>query len=122
MACAAGLPVTAAAQAFPAKPVRVIVGYAAGGGNDVIMRIVAQKLGDNLGQPVIIENKPGAASIVKRLQDELAKTLRDAAVRDRLMAMAVTPDNGNAETFAKTIAIETALWAGVAKAASIKAE
>lgn len=122
MACAAGLPVTAAAQAFPAKPVRVIVGYAAGGGNDVIMRIVAQKLGDNLGQPVIIENKPGAASIVKRLQDELAKTLRDAAVRDRLMAMAVTPDNGTAETFAKIIATETALWAGVAKAASIKAE
>ena len=298
-------------QTFPAKPVRVIVGYSAGGGNDVIMRIVGQKLGENLGQPVVIDNKPGAASIiaaeyvarsapdgytllmgpsgpmvfnpalypklpyspqkdfapigligafplmlvvngnsqiksvkdlidaakanpdkanygssaasfqfaselfnlrtgsrfvhipykgandsslavasgdvmmtiadpssadgliksgkvralattgpqrapaypgvptmveagvpdfaltlwtgllapaatpapvVKRLQDELAKTLRDPDVRARLMALAVTPDVGNADTFAKTIATEIELWAGVAKAANIKSE
>ena len=296
---------------FPAKPVRIVVGYSAGGGNDVIMRIVAQKLGENLGQPVVIDNKPGAASIiaaehvaksapdgytllmgpsgpmvfnpalypklpyspqkdfapigligafplmlvvngnsqiksvkdlidaaktnpdkanygssaasfqfaselfnlrtgsrfvhipykgandsslavasgdvmmtiadpssadgliksgkiralattgpqrapaypsvptmaeagvpdfaitlwtgllapvatpapvVKRLQDELAKTLRDPDVRARLMALAVTPDAGNADTFAKTIATEMELWAGVAKAANIKSE
>lgn len=62
------------------------------------------------------------AAIVKRLQDELAKTLRDPAVRERLMAMAVTPDAGNADSFAKTIATETEWWAGVAKAANIKAE
>jgi tripartite-type tricarboxylate transporter receptor subunit TctC len=304
-------PAPAPAQAFPAKPVRIIVGYSAGGGNDVIMRIVGQKLGENLGQPVVIENKPGAASIiaadyvakstpdgytllmgpsgpivfnpalypklpyspqkdfapigligafplmlvvngsspiksvkdlidaaksspgkanygssaasfqfaselfnlrtgsrfvhipykgandsslavasgdvmmtiadpssadgliksgkiralattgpqrapaypsvptmleagvpdfsltlwtgllapsgtpapvVKRLQDELAKTLRDPDVKSRLMALAVTPDTGNADTFAKTIATELELWAGVAKAANIKAE
>jgi tripartite-type tricarboxylate transporter receptor subunit TctC len=54
----------AGAQTWPQKPIRVLVGYAAGGGNDVIARIVAQKLGENLGQPVIIENKPGAASII----------------------------------------------------------
>lgn len=301
----------AQAQNFPVKPVRIIVGYSAGGGNDVIARIVGQKLGDNLGQPVIIENKPGAASIIaadyvakaapdgytilmgpsgplvfnpalyprlpyspqkdfapigligafplmvvvngsgpiktvkelidagkaapdkanygssaasfqfaselfnlrtgskfvqipykgandssaavasgdvmmtiadpssatgliqagkirliattgpqrspafpnvptmqeagvgdfsltlwtgllapagtpapvmKRLQDELAKTLRDPDVRSRLMAMAVTPDSGNADSFAKTIATEIELWATVAKAANIKAE
>ena len=52
------------AQVFSAKPVRVIVGYAAGGGNDVIMRVVAQKFSEHLGQPVVIENKPGAASII----------------------------------------------------------
>ena len=57
-----------------------------------------------------------------RLQDELAKTLRDPDVRTRLMALAVTPDSGNADTFAKTIATELELWAGVAKAANIKAE
>lgn len=307
----ASLPLQVQAQQFPAKPVRIIVGYSAGGGNDVIMRIVAQKLGENLGQPVVIENKPGAASIiaadfvaksapdgytllmgpsgpivfnpalypklpyspqkdfasigligafplmlvvngsspiksvkelvdaakanpdkanygssaasfqfaselfnlrtgsrfahipykgandsslavasgdvmmtiadpssadgliksgkiralattgpqrapaypsvptmleagvpdfsltlwtgllapvntpapiVKRLQDELAKTLRDPDVKSRLMALAVTPDSGNADTFAKTIATELELWAGVAKAANIKAE
>jgi tripartite-type tricarboxylate transporter receptor subunit TctC len=301
----------AQAQSFPVKPVRIIVGYAAGGGNDVIMRIVGQKLAENLGQPVLIENKPGAASIiaaeyvaksapdgytlfmgpsgplvfnpalyaklsyapqkdfapvgligafplmvvvngngpiksvkelvesakanpakanyassaasftfaselfnlrtgtklqripykganesstavaagdvtmtiadpssadgliksgkirliattgpkrapaypdvptmaeagvpnfeftlwtgllapvatppaiVKKLQEELARTLQDGAVRTRLAAMAITPDSGNSETFAKTIAVETELWAGVAKAADIKAE
>ncbi len=298
-------------QAFPAKPVRIVVGYSAGGGNDVIMRIVGQKLGENLGQPVVIDNKPGAASIIaadyvaksapdgytllmgpsgpivfnpalypklpyspqkdfapigligafplmlvvngnspiksvkdlidaakaspdkanygssaasfqfaselfnlrtgsrfvhipykgandsslavasgdvmmtiadpssadgliksgkiralattgpqrapaypsvptmaeagvpdfaltlwtgllapagtpapvmKRLQDELAKTLRDPDVKSRLMALAVTPDTGNADSFAKTIATELDLWAGVAKAANIKSE
>ena len=62
------------------------------------------------------------AANVKRLQDELAKTLRDAVVRDRLLAMAVTPETGNAGTFAKTIAIETELGAGVAKAANVLAE
>lgn len=302
---------TVEAQNYPVKPVRIIVGYSAGGGNDVIARIVGQKLGDNLGQPVIIENKPGAASIIaadyvaksapdgytilmgpsgplvfnpalyprlsyspqkdfapigligafplmvmvngsgpiktvkelidagkaspdkanygssaasfqfaselfnlrtgskfvqipykgandssaavasgdvmmtiadpssatgliqagkirliattgpqrspafpnvptmqeagvgdfsltlwtgllapagtpapvmKRLQDELAKTLRDPDVRSRLLAMAVTPDSGNADSFAKTIATEIELWATVAKAANIKAE
>ena len=300
-----------AAPAFPVKPVRIIVGYSAGGGNDVIMRIVAQKLGEHLGQPVVVENKPGAASIiaaeyvaksppdgytllmgpsgpivfnpamypklsyspqkdftpvgligafplmlvvngagpvksvkelidaakanpakanygssaasftfaselfnlrtgtrfvripyksanessfavaagdvmmtiadpgssdgliksgkirliattgpkraaaypdvqtmaeagvpnfeftlwtgllapaatplvvVKKLQEELARSLQDPAVRARLTAMAITPDSGNSETFARTIAFELELWAGVAKAADIKAE
>ena len=299
------------AQAYPNKPIRIVVGYSAGGGNDIIARIVAQKFGDNLGQPVLIENKPGAASIIaaeyvakspadgytifmgpsgpmvfnpalypklpyhpqkdfapigligafplmlvvngdgpiksvkelvdaakadpgkanygssaasftfaselfnlrtgarftripykgandsalavakgdvmmtiadpssadgliksgkirllastgpqrssayptvptmaeaglpdfsitlwtgllapagtpapvmQRLQTELAKTLRDADVRSRLALLAVTADTGNAESFAKTIAVETELWAGVAKAANIKAE
>ncbi len=59
---------------------------------------------------------------MKRLQDELAKTLRDPDVRSRLLAMAVTPDSGNADSFAKTIATEIELWATVAKAANIKAE
>ena len=49
---------------FPNKPIRIVVGYAAGGGNDIIARVVSAKMSDGLGQPVIIENKPGAQSII----------------------------------------------------------
>jgi tripartite-type tricarboxylate transporter receptor subunit TctC len=45
---------------YPTKPLRVIVGFAAGGGNDLFARLVGQKLSENLGQSVVIENKPGA--------------------------------------------------------------
>src|SRR5262245_4077482 len=49
-----------AAANLPNMPIRLIVGFAAGGGNDLFARLVGQKLSDNIGQPVIIENKPGA--------------------------------------------------------------
>ena len=56
---------TALAQdSYPAKPIRLIVGYAAGGGNDIIARVVAGKMAEGLGQQLIIENKPGAQSII----------------------------------------------------------
>jgi len=51
---------TALAQGYPTKPVRVIVGFAAGGPTDVIARIVAQKLSDSLHQQFVVENLPGA--------------------------------------------------------------
>jgi tripartite-type tricarboxylate transporter receptor subunit TctC len=51
-----------AADAFPAKPIRMVVGFAAGGAADVITRVVAQALGKQLGQQVIVDNRPGAAS------------------------------------------------------------
>jgi tripartite-type tricarboxylate transporter receptor subunit TctC len=52
----------ASAQPWPNKPIRVIVGYSAGGAVDIIARTVAQSLSANLGQPVIVENKPGAGT------------------------------------------------------------
>jgi tripartite-type tricarboxylate transporter receptor subunit TctC len=54
-------PIYAQADAnYPNRPIRLILGFAAGGGNDIIARIVADKLQTSLGHPVVIENKPGA--------------------------------------------------------------
>jgi len=49
-----------AAQTYPTKPIRLIVPFAAGQGADVAARLIAQKLGDDLGQPLVIDNRPGA--------------------------------------------------------------
>jgi tripartite-type tricarboxylate transporter receptor subunit TctC len=63
------------AQAWPAKPIKVIVPYPPGGFTDITARLVTQKLQERLGQPVVIDNKPGANSIVG--VDALAKSPPD---------------------------------------------
>lgn len=59
---AAGVPLIAAAQSYPVKSVRMIIGFPAGSSSDVVGRIVAQKLGEGLGQTVVFENRPGAGA------------------------------------------------------------
>jgi tripartite-type tricarboxylate transporter receptor subunit TctC len=62
---AAALPITsriAGAQSYPARPIRVIVGYAPAGGTDIFVRLIGQPLSERLGQSLVIENRPGAAS------------------------------------------------------------
>jgi len=56
------LPRLGFAQAFPARPVRIIVGYAAGGGTDISARVIGQWLSERLGQQFIIENRPGGGT------------------------------------------------------------
>jgi tripartite-type tricarboxylate transporter receptor subunit TctC len=60
---------------YPARAIHIIVGFAAGGGNDIIARIFGQKLSESFGQPVIVENKPGGGAIVAT--EYVAKSVPD---------------------------------------------
>ena len=63
VACCGTLQVMAQA-AYPSKPIRFIVPYPAGGGTDIVARLVAQKMTQSMGQPVVVENKPGASTLI----------------------------------------------------------
>ena len=65
----------ALAQAYPSKPVKIIVPFGPGGFTDVVARILGVKLGESLGQSVVIENKPGAGSMIGT--DQVAKSAPD---------------------------------------------
>ncbi|MCY1520839.1 hypothetical protein D9M68_556310 [compost metagenome] len=64
LAAASLLTAAAQAQDYPRMPIRLIVPYSAGGMTDVVARVIGQKLGERLGQPVIVENRAGAATII----------------------------------------------------------
>jgi tripartite-type tricarboxylate transporter receptor subunit TctC len=65
----------AAAQGFPAKPVRVVVGFAPGGAADVLARAVTPRAGELLGQPVVVDNRAGAAGVIAI--EHVAKSMPD---------------------------------------------
>src|SRR4051812_48691836 len=54
----------ASTNSWPQQPIKIVVGLAAGGLTDTITRIIAQPVGEKLGQPMIVENRPGASGII----------------------------------------------------------
>ena len=83
----------ARAQAYPTRPVRIIVGFAAGGGADIVARLMGQWLSERLGQQFIIENRPGAGSniateaVVRAPPDGYTLLLVNRAERDQRDAL-----------------------------------
>ena len=80
-----------AADAYPTRPIRMIVGFAPGGGTDLTARPVAQKLSERLGQQVIVENRPGAAGNIATEQVARAAPDGYTILMGTIAALAINP-------------------------------
>lgn len=89
--CAAALPSVSAAQAYPDKPIRVIVPYPPGDLADIIARLIGPKITEQLGQPVVVENRPGASGMVGLQNATQAPPDGYTLVLGQMGSMAVAP-------------------------------
>ena len=91
MACAVllGAALSARAQDYPAKPILMVMPLQAGSAVDVMMRIVAQKMGDNMGRQVVVENQPGAAGMIgaERIKRAAPDGYTIGALNDSILTM-----------------------------------
>jgi tripartite-type tricarboxylate transporter receptor subunit TctC len=88
----------AAAQTFPVKPVRIVVGFTAGGPTDIVARTVGQKLAEAWGQPVVIDNRAGAGGVIATEQVARAPadgyTMLMGTIGGLAVAMSLQPNRG----------------------------
>ena len=94
---AAALPTVARiawAQAYPSRPVRIIVGFAPGGGNDIMARLIGPWLSERLGQQFVIENRPGAGTNIA------TEAVVNAPPDGYMLLLACLPNASNATLYA----------------------
>ena len=95
---ACGLALHAHPQSYPAKPVRIVIGFPAGGPTDIVTRMIAPKLSEGLGQTVIVENRGGAGGVIATAQVAKAPpdgyTLLMGTIGGIAVAMSLRPDRG----------------------------
>jgi tripartite-type tricarboxylate transporter receptor subunit TctC len=97
------LSLTARGEAYPARPVHLIVGFAAGSGPDIVGRLIGGWLAEHLGQPFVVENRPGAASALAA--EAVVRAAADGyTLLHVTVANAINPDLNSGSSFARGIA------------------